>query len=292
MDYIKLFLENSNVSGVSKKSYNYLLRRFQKWVEGTMGDPFSPEQLSKTLIEDYKQSMREKSPTYITKNLVVIKMFTLWAYDNQFIDHDPAKTIKFPEQVDPGPKWLSPAERKKLINYLYRGDVDNRIVLLVVLSLSAGLRAEEVTEIKNEHIKAMATKGTLEVFGKGDKRRTVPLNKNVIEAIRNYWRDYPERRKGYLFTNLRKGTKLTTRAIQYIMQDLQGILKFEEPLTYHRLRHTCFKKMADDGEPLDRIAQIAGHIKKNGRPNLDTTVIYTKPNLEDLHEVVRRQEWD
>jgi len=50
--------------------------------------------------------------------------------------------------------------------------------------------------------------------------------------------------------------------------------------------------MADDGEPLDRIARIAGHIKKNGQPNLDTTVIYTKPNLDDLQEVVRRQEWD
>jgi site-specific recombinase XerD len=292
MDYIELFLEESNVSEVSKKSYNYLLRRFQKWIEGTTGDPFAPDQLSKTLLEDYKQSIREKSPAYITKNLVIIKMFTLWAYDHQLMDHDPAKTIKFPEQVDPGPKWLSPTERKKLINCLYKGDVDSRIVLMVVLSLSAGLRAEEVTGIKNEHIKAMATKGTIEVFGKGDKRRIVPLNKNVIEALRNYWKDYPDRRTGYLFVNSRKGTKLTTRAIQYIMQDLQEILRFEEPLTYHRLRHTCFKKMVDDGESLDRIARIAGHIKKNGRPNLDTTAIYTKPNLDDLQDVVRRQEWE
>lgn len=292
MDYIEMFLENCDVSNPSIKSYNYLLRRFRKWVEGTTGEPFSPEQLSKMLIEDYKQSMRENAPGYIIKNLVVIKMFTLWAFDHQYIDHDPAQSIKFPEQVDPGPNWLSPAERKKLISYLYRGDVDSRIILLIVLSLSAGLRAEEVTEIKNDHIKLMATKGTLEVFGKGDKRRIVPLNKNVVDAIRNYWRDYPDRRTGYLFANLRKGTKLTTRAIQYIMQGLQEILRFEEPLTYHRLRHTCFKKMADDGEPLDRIARIAGHIKKNGQPNLDTTVIYTKPNLDDLQEVARRQEWD
>jgi len=292
MDYIQNFLDDCNVSEVSIKSYNYLLRRFQKWVEGTTGEPFSPKQLSKMLLEDYKQSMREKAPTYITKNLVVIKMFTLWAHDKQLIDHDPAQSIKFPEQVDSGPKWLNPAERKKLINYLYRGDVDSRMILVIVLSLSAGLRAEEVTEIKNDHIKLMATKGTLEVFGKGDKRRIVPLNKNVVEAIRIYWRDYPDRRDGYLFANRRKGTKLTTRAIQYMMQDLQEILRLEEPLTYHRLRHTCFKKMADDGEPLDRIARIAGHIKKNGQPNLDTTVIYTKPNLDDLQEVVRRQEWD
>ncbi len=76
------------------------------------------------------------------------------------------------------------------------------------------------------------------------------------------------------------------------MQDLQEIFEFEEPLTYHRLRHTCFKKMADYREPLDRIAQITGHIKKNGRLNLDTTVIYTKLNLDDLQEVVRRQGWD
>ncbi|WP_242833808.1 tyrosine-type recombinase/integrase [Desulfosporosinus sp. OT] len=229
------------------KSYRYLLHRFQKWVVGTTGEPFTPKLLSKMLIEDYKQSMREKAPAYITKNLVVIKMFTLWAYDKQFMDHDPSQTIKFPEQVDSGPKWLNPSERKKLINYLSRGDVDSRIVLFVVLSLSAGLRAEEVTEIKNDHIKLMATKGTLEVFGKGDKRRIIPLNKNVIEAIRSYWQDYPERRNGYLLANRRKGTKLTTRAIQFIMQDLQRILRFEEPLTYHRLRHTCFKKMADDG---------------------------------------------
>jgi len=70
-------------------------------------------------------------------------MFTLWAHDNQYLDHDPAQSIKFPEQVDSGPKWLSPAERKKLINYLYRGDVDTRMVLVIVLSLSAGLRAED-----------------------------------------------------------------------------------------------------------------------------------------------------
>ncbi|WP_242966724.1 hypothetical protein [Desulfosporosinus sp. FKA] len=71
-----------------------------------MGDSFTPDQLSEMIIEDYMQSIREKSPAYITKSLVFIKMFTLWAYDKQFIDHDPAQSIKFLEQVDSGPKWV------------------------------------------------------------------------------------------------------------------------------------------------------------------------------------------
>lgn len=290
MDYIEMFLKDKKLAASSKKSYRYLLHLFFKWVEGTTGEKFKPELMSNMLIEDYKQSLRNKKPAYITKQLILIKMFCLWAYDQQLIDHDPSKTIKLPVQVETGPRWLNPDERKRLINYISREAIDSRLRLLVVLGLSAGLRAEEVTNIRKEHLNLMATKGTLQVLGKDEKGRTVPLNKNVVQAIREYWEDYPDRKNGYLFTNLRKGTKLTTRAIQYMMENLQDELRFDEPLTYHRLRHTCFKKMADDQEPLDRIALIAGHIKKNGRPNLSTTVIYTQPNIEDLQKAVERQE--
>lgn len=285
-----MFLKDKKLAASSKKSYRYLLHLFFKWVEGTTGEKFKPELMSNMLIEDYKQSLRNKKPAYITKQLILIKMFCLWAYDQQLIDHDPSKTIKLPVQVETGPRWLNPDERKRLINYISREAIDSRLRLLVVLGLSAGLRAEEVTNIRKEHLNLMATKGTLQVLGKDEKGRTVPLNKNVVQAIREYWEDYPDRKNGYLFTNLRKGTKLTTRAIQYMMENLQDELRFDEPLTYHRLRHTCFKKMADDQEPLDRIALIAGHIKKNGRPNLSTTVIYTQPNIEDLQKAVERQE--
>lgn len=292
MDYIEMFLRDKKLSVSSQKSYRYVLSLFFKWVEGTTGKIFEPLYLNKMLIEDYKQSLRSKKPAYITKQLVVIKMFCLWAFDQKMLDHDPSVTIKLPVQVETGPRWLNPEERKRLINYISREEVDNRIKLITVLGLSAGLRAEEVTNIRKEHLHLMATKGTLQVIGKDEKGRVVPLNKNVVEAIRKYWDDFPERKEGYLFTNLRKGTKLTTRAIQYMMENIQDELRFEEPLTYHRLRHTCFKKMADDKEPLDRIAMIAGHIKRNGRPNLATTVIYTQPNIEDLQRAVERQEWD
>lgn len=297
MDYIEMFLKYKmkiqKLAEGTLKSYRYNLQLFFKWVKDTTGEEdFRPELMTKMLIEDYKQSLRKEKPRYISKQLIVIKMFSLWAYDQQLIDHDPAKTIILPVIVGTGMRWLNPNERKRLINYISRDDIGSRLRLIVVLGLSAGLRVEEVTNIQKEHLHLMATKGTLQALGKGEKWRTVPLNKNVVEAIREYWEDYPERMSGYLFTNLKKGTKLTTRAIQYMMEDLQEELRFDVPITYHRLRHTCFKKMADDQEPLDRIALIAGHIKKNGRPNLSTTVIYTQPNIEDLQKAVERQEWD
>lgn len=292
MDYIEAFLNDRKLSESSQKSYRYVLTQFFKWVEGTTGEKFVPQLLNKMLLEEYKLSLKNKKPAYTRKHLILIKMFCLWAFDKQLIDHDPSSSIKLPLEVEAGPRWLNPSERKRLINYISRGDVDSRLVLIILLAFSAGLRAEEVTNLRKEHLKLMATKGTTEVLGKGEKWRTVPLNKNVVEAIRRYWEDYPERKEGYLLTNLREGTKLTTRAIQYMMEDLQEKLRFEEPLTYHRLRHTFLKKLADDRIPPDQIALIAGHIKKNGKPNLASTIIYTKPNMDDLQRAVESQEWD
>jgi site-specific recombinase XerD len=79
------------------------------------------------------------------------------------------------------------------------------------------------------------------------------------------------------------------RTVQHIMTKYS---KEIPGLTAHKLRHTFCHELVRAGVPLDQVAVLAGHMTANGRPNVNTTVIYTLPGECDLRDAVNKLDWE
>lgn len=132
-------------------------------------------------------------------------------------------------------------------------------------------------------------KGTLVIQqGKGCKYREIPLNVDARRAIEDYLANGRKNGSEYLFISQRSD-KITLRAVQHILEKYQKLTGLE--VTPHTLRHTFCHELAVRKVPLDVIARLAGHMKKDGTPNLAMVTRYTQPGKEDLRKAVEELSW-
>ena len=169
---------------------------------------------------------------------------------------------------------------------------DLRELTIFTLLLDTGLWAEELTNLKLSDVILSERKGKVIVRkGKCGRYREVPLNVDTRRVLANYIEEEGVHNNDslYLFTSQRS-PKLSTRAIQHLFAKYQRLTGIEH-LTAHALRHTFIKELVNRKIPLDVVARLADHMKNNGMPNIEMTLIYTQPNEDDLAKAVEELSW-
>jgi site-specific recombinase XerD len=121
---------------------------------------------------------------------------------------------------------------------------------------------------------------TIRVLGKGNKERQLYLNEACLEALKAYLavREEPKddlRHKDALFVS-RNHTRLTTRAVENIVQKAVTQAGLDPKYTPHKLRHTAATLMLKNGVDIRTLQDVLGH------ENLATTQIYTHIADSDL----------
>lgn len=141
---------------------------------------------------------------------------------------------------------------------------------IISLTYSVGLRVSEIVNLKIEDIDSKRMLIYIN-NSKGRKDRIVPLSKNILKLLREYFLKYKP--VVYLF-NGQKSLKYSIRSCQNIYKkyiDNNGHI--------HTLRHSCFTTLLESGTDLRIIQKIAGHL------NSKTTEIYTHVSNQLLNKV-------
>jgi len=141
---------------------------------------------------------------------------------------------------------------------------------ILTLTFSVGLRVSEIVNLKIEDIDSKRMLIHIK-NGKGRKDRIVPLSPNVLNLLRDYFKQY--RPVEYLFNGQ------TTN--QYSIGSCQQIYKkyIDVNSSIHTLRHSSFTNLLENGTDLRIIQKIAGH------SNVKTTEIYTHVSNQILSKV-------
>lgn len=102
------------------------------------------------------------------------------------LEINPAQTLETPKQDKRIPKYLSLDDSKKLLNITASEENRNkeRDYAIITLFLNCGMRLSELVGINIKDIDFNECK--LNVIGKGNKERTIYLNKACINAIDDY----------------------------------------------------------------------------------------------------------
>ena len=124
--------------------------------------------------------------------------------------------------------------------------------------------------------------GLLEVIGKRNKYREVPLNATARKVLEEYLPTLPPA-EAYLFPSAKTKQALSERALGYIVKKYAQGAKLPD-VSPHDLRHRFGYRMAES-VPLHRLAQIMGH------DSLDTTKLYIQGTKHDLQQAVETIAW-
>lgn len=199
--------------------------------------------------------------------------------EGQKITTNPAKVVKLIPLIKSPPRQISDGEESAIVSAVTNyGSTRDRTI--IILMFHTGLRAAEVCQLKTEHIHLRKRSGYLQVYGKRNKYREVPLNATVRKVLVEYLTTVGG---DWLFISRKTKSAITTRALGYLVGKYARIAGVED-ISTHDLRHRFGYRMAET-VPLHRLAQIMGH------DSLDTTMIYVRGTSEDLQRDVEQIAW-
>jgi len=181
---------------------------------------------------------------------------------------------------------LTPAESQALIAACSPNcptGIRNRA--LIAILWRAGLRISEAVAL---YPKDIDDDGTLRILhGKGDKARTVAIDKEALDTIRR-WMDERKRlglTRAPLFCTL-KGTAIKADYVRHLLPRLRKKAKIEKRCHPHGMRHSYACDLLDEGHDIRVIQSALGHER------LETTAIYLdhlKP--QRTIEALKARQW-
>lgn len=200
------------------------------------------------------------------------------------LPENPASLVELPKRPKHLPDVLSDADIEALQATFDRslpGPARNYVIVEVLYG--CGLRVSELVNLKLSNL--YAEEEMLQIFGKGDKERWVPINPRALKLLQDYiftLRSQIKPQLGeekYIFLNLR-GHHLTRVAVfQFIKEAVEkaGLRKNVSP---HSLRHSFATELVQNGADLRAVQEMLGHAR------ISTTEIYTHITREYLRETI------
>lgn len=269
-----------NKSDATLRSYQSDLKVFARWFKEVNNETLSLSKITPTDVRAFKKYLIDSGfkASTISRKMLSIKYLLEWGWQTKRIKYR-FPLPKLVKQTSTAPKWLTKTEQNALIRHFEQVGT-TRDIAIIKIFLNTGIRVNELCQLKWSDITLSERKGSLVVRNsKGDKYRTLPLNKDARNALHQMSYKTYAGTDNFVFQGQRG--PLTSRGIQLMLK--RRISKSNlEPVSPHQLRHTFCKNLVDANVSLDKVALLAGHEK------LDTTKIYCKPSLSDLSDAVER----
>ncbi len=311
-DYLNSFLDYSatilNKSPNSIKEYNYDLMMFLRFIKihynMTTESDFSKieikdipiEVIKKITLEDIHSflsymaiELRSKAATRARKCSTIRIFFNYLSQKANLIEINPAQNLETPKSDKRLPKYLNLDQSKKLLEVTANEDNRNfqRDYAIITLFLNCGLRLSELVNINIKDIDF--SEARLSVIGKGNKERTIYLNKACLKAIHEYLEVRPKEgvkvdkhnsHKALFLSERRE--RISRRTVQYIVDKELKVAGFDtSKFSVHKLRHTAATLMYQYGNVDIRALQVL-----LGHESISTTEIYTHVDNSQVRNAV------
>ncbi len=197
----------------------------------------------------------------------------------KLLDINPAAELESPKILKRLPRYLNVEESKQLLNSI-DGQFSERDYAIITIFLNCGLRLSELVGINLNNIKGTS----LNVIGKGDKERSVPLNQACIKALEAYMKVRPVngvKDRNALFISERK-QRISKESVQKIVKKYIKAAGLDpDRYSTHKLRHTAATLMYKYGHvDIRSLQELLGH------ESISTTQIYTHLDSNQLKTAV------
>lgn len=188
-------------------------------------------------------------------------------------------------------QYLSVSEVKELLNKIPIETINGRRELTILsLLYNSAMRVSELTNLKVSSVRGDEY-NVIEVHGKGNKRRLIPINKDMAGLLKEYMMEHglnaPAMESHPLFYNYRK-EPLSDEGINYILNKYVRLAKAEHndmfsfKITPHILRHSRAVHWLMAGIDITYLRDLMGHV------SVQTTEIYAKVDSKAKKEALEK----
>ena len=152
-----------------------------------------------------------------------------------------------------------------------------RNMSIVLLMWGYGLRIGEVLNIKGKDFYGE----NIEVHGKGNKKRVIPIHQNLLKYINGMLSICPFKNtnENYIYMG-KRGKQLQPSIIQKLVRTIRRKLLLPENTTPHSFRHSFATHLLEKMVDLRTIQEILGH------SSLSTTQKYTAVSSNKLKNIL------
>lgn len=247
------------------------------------------EQVDRLLFMDFLSRCRILPNGHQAKNSTICRKLSeyrsFYRYLNEYIgiQNNPLVSIHSPESHRKIPEFLFLSEIKEFLNTYDTADpAQLRDKTMFTVLYACGLRVSELVNLtwNDVHLQDRF----LRIRGKGGKERLVPFYKGLIQELQLYRLQYWEKKARHtdaVFVSLR-GNKMTTRAIQLLMQKHADAIGMSLNLHPHMFRHSFATHLLDNGADIRIVQELLGH------SSLSTTQIYTHVSSKKLQSAYEK----
>ncbi len=227
----------------------------------------------------------------VARKLSCLKGFYRWLLLDGRIVVDPTLNVGAPTTWKVLPKSLAEGEVAGMLERTGAaarmpdaGALALRDHAILELLYAGGLRVGEICALRQEDLALDMAR--VQVRGKGDKERIVPLGRSAVEALERYIEMGRASlvRAGMvqraLFLSVR-GKTLTRQWVWEMVRGMSSTLADGRRASPHMLRHSCATHMVEHGADLRSVQTLLGHA------DISTTQVYTHVAMERLKEVHR-----
>ncbi len=292
-DYLRV---EKGLRPLTCEAYDSDLKTFAEFLEGRHALLANAAQQD---VADFLEHLRTHGidSRSAARKLSCLRGFYKWLLLDRRIHHDPTVNIESPKSWKVLPKSLAEQEVAEMLGRaaMAAGHPQAKATALrdrAILELlyAAGLRVSEVTSLAASDL--ALDLGRVQVRGKGDKERIVPLGRAAITALEDYLREgrphlerIGSKRKPARQEQLAQGRAplfLSLRGMPLTRQWVWRLVKMANAqASPHMLRHSCATHMVEHGADLRSVQLMLGHA------DISTTQVYTHLALGRLKLVHR-----
>jgi integrase/recombinase XerD len=197
---------------------------------------------------------------------------------------DPAELLEGPRLLRKLPDILNQDEVLRLLE-APTGSKPNRVRDRAMLHTmyAAGLRVSELIELDLTDVNL--EEGFVSPFGKGNKRRIVPIGSHARAAVVEYLAEvrpkwaHPASRACFVTS---RGKAMTRQSFWSLVKKYARAAGITKPISPHKLRHSFATHLLAGGADLRSVQTMLGHA------DISTTQIYTHISGDHLREMHRR----
>lgn len=226
----------------------------------------------------------EIAPTTQRRMIAGWRTFFKMLVIDDILKDNPAELLDLPTRPKHLPDVLTDEEITKIqstIDLSLPEGMRNYVIIEVLYD--CGLRVSELVNLRMSNI--YADEEYLQIIGKGDKERWVPIGKRALELLTTYIetvRCHLTPKPGeerYVFLN-RRGHHLSRQMVFIFLQNAVREAGIKKSVSPHSLRHSFATELVENGADLRAVQEMLGHA------SVSTTEIYTHLSRETLRETI------
>ncbi len=295
-DFLQYLRHERGQAEHTQKTYAALLNKFVVWaekqglkdwesVEFSHLMAFLQYERERVLANQPKESARRLSSESLYLEIAALRAFYCFAENEKLLPANIAENLSLPRRWKRLPKALASQEIDLLLAPETPETPQNLCDQAVLeLAYASGLRLAELRNTRLEHLHLEA--GFINVIGKGNKERVVPLGRKAVAALEHYLNvARPQlvtpRSPAAVFLT-KRGTPFAPVTLWLRIKQRVRRAGIGRNVTPHMLRHSFATHLLDHGADLRVIQELLGHA------SISTTEVYTHVAAHRLQEVHRK----